>query len=183
LTRWAPVRFSRTQFRGFSWFTNIGCSEHRLIGCSFYRWNFLRKSCATCREKCHFTTPHTEKSDKPAQRTLCIIENLTCSSKWLGYRCHHMSSWVQPCWDMIPTFSQRNLESNILPEKLRIALKYLSMSNMYTGYRLVSSYVWVSCITVGLPWALRIILRVLMFDVHCLHVKYGNSLFCMPVKC
>jgi hypothetical protein len=28
-----------------------GCSERKLIGLSFYRRNFLRKSCATCREK------------------------------------------------------------------------------------------------------------------------------------
>jgi hypothetical protein len=46
---------------------NIAYSERRLIGHSFYRRNFLRKSCATCREKCRRTAPRTEKSDKPAQ--------------------------------------------------------------------------------------------------------------------
>jgi hypothetical protein len=40
-----------------------GCSEHRLIGRSFYRRNFLRKSCATCWEK-FYAAPCTEKSDK-----------------------------------------------------------------------------------------------------------------------
>jgi hypothetical protein len=38
-------------FAGRQW-ASVGCSEHRLIGHSFYRRNFLRKSCATCREKC-----------------------------------------------------------------------------------------------------------------------------------
>jgi hypothetical protein len=45
----------------------IGCSERRLTGHSFYRRNFLRKSCATCREKCRRAALRTEKSDKPAQ--------------------------------------------------------------------------------------------------------------------
>jgi hypothetical protein len=49
------------------YFYYIGCSERRLIGHSFYRQSLLRKSCATCREKCRRTAPHTEKSDKPAQ--------------------------------------------------------------------------------------------------------------------
>jgi hypothetical protein len=49
-------------------FVNIGCSERRLIGHSFYRRNFLRKSCSTCR-----TAPRTEKSDKPAQWTPCTF--------------------------------------------------------------------------------------------------------------
>jgi hypothetical protein len=44
---------------------NIGCSERRLIGHSFYRRNFLRKSCPACRH----TAARTEKSDKPAQWT------------------------------------------------------------------------------------------------------------------
>jgi hypothetical protein len=50
--------------------TYIGCSERRLIGHSFYRPNFLRKSCATCREKCRRAAPRTEK---PAQWTLCSM--------------------------------------------------------------------------------------------------------------
>jgi hypothetical protein len=54
-------------------FLSIGCSERRLIGHSFYRWNFLRKSCATYREKCRRTAPRTEKSDKPAHWTSCIM--------------------------------------------------------------------------------------------------------------
>jgi hypothetical protein len=33
----------------------------------FYRRNFLRKSCASCREKCRRAAPRTEKSDKSAQ--------------------------------------------------------------------------------------------------------------------
>jgi hypothetical protein len=44
---------------------NIGCSERRLIWHSFYRWNFPRKSCATCREKSCSAASRTEKSDKP----------------------------------------------------------------------------------------------------------------------
>jgi hypothetical protein len=48
---------------------DIGCSERRLIGHPFYRRKFLRKSCATCREKCRRAAPLTEKSDKPAQWT------------------------------------------------------------------------------------------------------------------
>jgi hypothetical protein len=46
----------------------IGRSERRLIGHSYYRRNFLRKRCATCRP----AAPRTEKSDKPAQWTPCI---------------------------------------------------------------------------------------------------------------
>jgi hypothetical protein len=49
----------------------IGCSERRLTEYSFHRRNFLRKSYATCREKCHSAAPRTEKSDKPAQWTSC----------------------------------------------------------------------------------------------------------------
>jgi hypothetical protein len=45
---------------------NTGRSDRRLIGHSFYRWNFLRKSCAICREKCRRAAPRTEKSDKTA---------------------------------------------------------------------------------------------------------------------
>jgi hypothetical protein len=45
---------------------NIECSERMLIGHSFYRRNFLRKCCATCREKCRRAAPRTVKSDKPA---------------------------------------------------------------------------------------------------------------------
>jgi hypothetical protein len=45
----------------------IGCSERRLIGHSFYRRNFLRKSFATCREKCRHAAPRSEKSDKSAR--------------------------------------------------------------------------------------------------------------------
>jgi hypothetical protein len=45
----------------------IGRSERRLIGHSFYLGNFLRKSCATCREKCRRAAQRTEKPDKPAQ--------------------------------------------------------------------------------------------------------------------
>jgi hypothetical protein len=37
-----------------------------LIGHSFHRRNFLRKSCATFREKCRRAAPRTVKSDKPA---------------------------------------------------------------------------------------------------------------------
>jgi hypothetical protein len=48
---------------------NSGCSERRLIEHSFYRRNFLRKSCPTNRERCRRAAPCTEKSDKPAQRT------------------------------------------------------------------------------------------------------------------
>jgi hypothetical protein len=51
-----------------------GCSERRLIGHSFYRRNFLRKSYSTWREKCGRAAPRTEKSDKPVQWTLCILE-------------------------------------------------------------------------------------------------------------
>jgi hypothetical protein len=43
----------------------IGCSERSLIGHSFYRWNFLRKSCTIRREKCRRAAPRTEKPDKP----------------------------------------------------------------------------------------------------------------------
>jgi hypothetical protein len=43
----------------------IGYSERRLIGHSFYRRNFLRKCCATCREKWRRAASRTEKSDKP----------------------------------------------------------------------------------------------------------------------
>jgi hypothetical protein len=46
--------------------TYIGCSERRLIGHLFYRRNFLRKCCSTCREKFRRAAPCTEKSDKPA---------------------------------------------------------------------------------------------------------------------
>jgi hypothetical protein len=42
--------------------SNIGCSERRMTGHWFYRRNFLRKSCATCREKCRRTASRTEKS-------------------------------------------------------------------------------------------------------------------------
>jgi hypothetical protein len=52
----------------------IGCSECRLIEHSFYRRNFLRKSCATCREKYRRAAPRTEKSDKPVQWTPCISQ-------------------------------------------------------------------------------------------------------------
>jgi hypothetical protein len=64
---------------------DIGCSECRLIGLSFYRRNFLRKNCATCREKCRHAASHTDKSDKPAQWTPCIF--LTNIMIWwlLGY--------------------------------------------------------------------------------------------------
>jgi hypothetical protein len=51
----------------------IGCSERRLIGHSFYRQSFLRKSWATCREKYHRAAPRTKKSNKPAQWTPCTI--------------------------------------------------------------------------------------------------------------
>jgi hypothetical protein len=60
-------------------FRRTGCSERRLIGHSFYRRNFLRKSCATCREKCHRAGPRTEKSDKPAQWTPCIFDENNAS--------------------------------------------------------------------------------------------------------
>jgi hypothetical protein len=45
----------------------IRCSERRLIGHSFHRRNLLRKSFATCREKCRRAAPRTDKFDKPAQ--------------------------------------------------------------------------------------------------------------------
>jgi hypothetical protein len=38
----------------------------------FSEWNFLRISCATCREKCHRVAKHGDKSDKPAQWTSYI---------------------------------------------------------------------------------------------------------------
>jgi hypothetical protein len=52
----------------------IGCSERTLIRHSFYSRNFLRKNCATCREKSRRAVPRTEKSDKPAQWTLCTSD-------------------------------------------------------------------------------------------------------------
>jgi hypothetical protein len=61
------------------YFRAIGCSERRLIGHSFYRLNFLQKSCATCREKCRRVAPRIEKSDKNCTMNtvyICTIYNI-----------------------------------------------------------------------------------------------------------
>jgi hypothetical protein len=63
-----------------------GCSERRLIGHSFYRRNFLRKSCATCREKCRRAASRPDKSDKPVQWTPCILEEKNAAAR------HHLLS-------------------------------------------------------------------------------------------
>jgi hypothetical protein len=51
---WTSVQHARYVIHHKLYFnlTCIGCSERRLIGHTFYRRNFLRKSCATCRGKC-----------------------------------------------------------------------------------------------------------------------------------
>jgi hypothetical protein len=67
--------FSKYQNRD-QW-RRIGYSERRLIEHSFHRRNFMRKSCATCREKCCHAAPRTEKSDKPAQWTPCTSTSAT----------------------------------------------------------------------------------------------------------
>jgi hypothetical protein len=65
-------------------------SERRLFGHSFYRRNFLRKSCATCREKCRRMAPRTEKTDKPAQ--------------WTPYTCIYIYIYTHTlCWIHIKT--------------------------------------------------------------------------------
>jgi hypothetical protein len=61
----------------------VRCSERRLIGHSFYRGNFLRNSCATCREK--KSRRAAPRTDKPAQWTTCTSNCMTTASKvgWL----------------------------------------------------------------------------------------------------
>jgi hypothetical protein len=61
--------------------TYIGCSERRLIGHSFYHRNFLRKSSATRQEKCRRAAPRTEKSDKHAQWTPCILDEKNAAAR------------------------------------------------------------------------------------------------------
>jgi hypothetical protein len=82
----------------------IGCSERRLIGHSFYRWNFLRKSCATCREKCRSMASRAEKSDKPAQWTPCkiplkynVVIIISCSNVTIRSTTNKSSKGVQQC--------------------------------------------------------------------------------------